>query len=76
MSNEVLDNFEDVSGWSAIASGQARLDISQDQGPRGIVDEDRPGSRRGLRQGRGRSEQGGEEDEARHGRSFPEHQGS
>lgn len=35
MSNEVLDNFEDVSGWSAIASGQARLDISQDQGPRG-----------------------------------------
>jgi len=35
MPNEVLDSFEDVSGWNAIASGQARLDISQDQGPRG-----------------------------------------
>jgi len=35
MQSEVLDSFEEVSGWNAIASGQARLDISQDQGPRG-----------------------------------------
>ena len=32
---KVLDNFEDLSGWAAIVSGQARLDISQDQGPHG-----------------------------------------
>ena len=35
MPNEVLDDFEDVSGWNAIASGQARLDISQDRVPHG-----------------------------------------
>ncbi|MFO1431698.1 MAG: discoidin domain-containing protein [Candidatus Competibacteraceae bacterium] len=35
MPNELLDSFEDISGWSAIASGQARLDISQELGSRG-----------------------------------------
>ncbi|HYQ91537.1 MAG TPA: discoidin domain-containing protein, partial [Candidatus Competibacteraceae bacterium] len=35
MSNELLDSFEDISAWSAIASGQARLDISQEPGPHG-----------------------------------------
>ena len=35
MPNEVLDSFENISGWNAIASGQARLDISQDRGPHG-----------------------------------------
>ncbi len=35
MPNELLDSFEEISSWNAIASGQARLDISQDRGPRG-----------------------------------------
>jgi hypothetical protein len=35
MNGELLDDFEDVSGWSAITSGQTRLHISQDQGRRG-----------------------------------------
>src|SRR5512144_2258221 len=35
MSNELLDSFEDISGWSAIASGQSRLDIFQEPGSRG-----------------------------------------
>ncbi len=35
MQSEVLDSFEEVSGWNAIASGQAQLDISQDRGPHG-----------------------------------------
>src|SRR5439155_2229368 len=30
-----LDDFADVSGWTPVASGQARLDISRDRGPRG-----------------------------------------
>lgn len=32
---EVLDAFQDLSGWSAIASGQAQLTITRDDGPRG-----------------------------------------
>ncbi len=32
---KVLDTFEDLSGWKAIASGQAALRISQDQGLKG-----------------------------------------
>jgi hypothetical protein len=35
MNGELLDDFEDVSGWNAITSGQTRLHISQDQGRRG-----------------------------------------
>lgn len=35
MPSEVLDNFEDLSGWIGVASGQAQIKISQDQGPRG-----------------------------------------
>src|SRR5215510_15365271 len=35
MNGEILEDFEDVSGWSAITSGQTRLHISQDQGRRG-----------------------------------------
>jgi hypothetical protein len=35
MRGNVLDSFEDLSGWTAIASGQAQLTISQDQGPHG-----------------------------------------
>jgi F5/8 type C domain len=31
---ETLDDFTDLSGWSAVTSGQARLDISPDRGPR------------------------------------------
>jgi hypothetical protein len=32
MNGEMLDDFEDVSGWQAITSGQAQLRISPDQG--------------------------------------------
>ncbi len=35
MQSEVLDSFEEIASWKAIASGQARLDISQDRGPHG-----------------------------------------
>ena len=35
MASELLDDFRDVSGWSAIASGQARLDLSSDASPAG-----------------------------------------
>src|SRR5262245_3600152 len=35
MTDEVLDDFHDVSGWSAVASGQAQLAISPDKGPGG-----------------------------------------
>jgi hypothetical protein len=35
MQRKVLDNFEDLSGWAAITSGEAQLDISQDRGPHG-----------------------------------------
>ena len=34
MNGNILDDFEDVSGWHAIASGQAQLHISQAQGRR------------------------------------------
>jgi hypothetical protein len=32
MNGEMLDDFEDLSGWHAITSGQAQLRITQDQG--------------------------------------------
>ena len=32
---EVLDAFQDLSGWSAVASGQAQLTIRRDDGPHG-----------------------------------------
>jgi hypothetical protein len=35
MKGELLDDFEDLSGWHAITSGQARVDISPDQGHHG-----------------------------------------
>ncbi len=35
MQETVLDDFEDLSGWTAITSGQSKLTISQDQGPHG-----------------------------------------
>ena len=34
-SGELLDAFVDLSGWSAVASGQAQLAIAQADGPRG-----------------------------------------
>jgi len=34
MNSNILDDFEDVSGWHAIASGQAQLHISQARGRR------------------------------------------
>ncbi len=35
MHNRVLDDFEDLSNWTAITSGQAQLHISRDQGLQG-----------------------------------------
>ncbi len=35
MMPQILDDFEDVSAWTAVASGAARLRISRDAGPRG-----------------------------------------
>jgi hypothetical protein len=35
MAGEPLDDFEDLSGWSAVASGQAQLALSPDAGPGG-----------------------------------------
>ena len=35
MSDEILDDFRDVSGWSAVASGQAQLGLGRDTGPNG-----------------------------------------
>jgi hypothetical protein len=37
MNSRVLDDFEDLSDWAAIASGQAELRISPERGPRGGV---------------------------------------
>lgn len=37
MKRTVLDRFTSVSGWDAIASGQAELGISQDRGPDGAA---------------------------------------
>ena len=34
---DVLDDFLDLSGWSAIASGQAQLTITRDDGPHGAA---------------------------------------
>ncbi|WAC07977.1 MAG: discoidin domain-containing protein [Thermodesulfobacteriota bacterium] len=35
MKSELLDNFVDLSDWQAIASGQAQIHITPDQGPHG-----------------------------------------
>lgn len=35
MTTELLDDFHDISGWSAVASGQAQLLLAQEEGPRG-----------------------------------------
>jgi hypothetical protein len=35
MTEELLDDFRDVSGWSAVASGLAKLAIARDAGPDG-----------------------------------------
>ncbi|HEY6130905.1 MAG TPA: discoidin domain-containing protein [Halioglobus sp.] len=35
MNDNILDNFEDLSVWTAIASGQAHLAITPDRNPRG-----------------------------------------
>ncbi len=35
MDEKLLDDFEDLSGWTAVTSGQAQLGISQDKGLRG-----------------------------------------
>jgi hypothetical protein len=37
MERVVLDQFEDLSGWNAVASGQAELRLSPDRGPRGAA---------------------------------------
>jgi len=37
MKRTVVDQFHDLSGWSAVASGQAELHISQDTGPYGAA---------------------------------------
>src|SRR5438477_502611 len=34
MKGETLDDFAELSSWTPVASGQARLDISRDRGPR------------------------------------------
>jgi hypothetical protein len=35
MDEKLLDDFEDLSGWTAVTSGQAQLRISQDKGTQG-----------------------------------------
>lgn len=35
MAGEVFDDFRDVSGWNAVASGEAELALSRDDGPGG-----------------------------------------
>ena len=35
MKSVILDQFTDLSGWTAVASGQAQLDLSLDRGPGG-----------------------------------------
>jgi hypothetical protein len=35
VTSELLDDFRDVTGWSAIAPGRAQLTLSQDDGPHG-----------------------------------------
>ena len=37
MQSEILDDFADLSGWMAVASGLAELRISPDRGPGGAV---------------------------------------
>jgi hypothetical protein len=37
VTDELLDDFHDVSGWSAVASGQARLALARDAGPEGAA---------------------------------------
>ena len=35
MSAEMLDDFRDISGWSAVTSGEAQLVLGRDTGPGG-----------------------------------------
>lgn len=35
MPSEILENFEDLSGWTAISSGEAKRAISSVEGPCG-----------------------------------------
>ncbi len=37
MSADILDDFEDLSGWTAIASGQARLNLTPEPGRHGTA---------------------------------------
>ncbi|MCX5900347.1 MAG: hypothetical protein NTX06_06380, partial [Proteobacteria bacterium] len=37
MQGNVLDAFDDLSGWTAFASGEAALSISPDAGPGGTA---------------------------------------
>ena len=37
MSAQILDDFRDISGWSAVASGQAQLLLAHDTGPIGAA---------------------------------------
>jgi len=37
MLKKIIDDFADISGWSALASGEARLELSQDRGPGGTA---------------------------------------
>jgi hypothetical protein len=37
MQSTILDDFADLSGWMAVASGLAELRISPDRGPAGAV---------------------------------------
>lgn len=37
MKSQTLDNFEDLSGWTTLASGQAQMDISREAGPGGTT---------------------------------------
>jgi hypothetical protein len=46
MADELLDDFGDVSGWSAVASGQAGLALGRDAGPDGRAAGRRPTSSR------------------------------
>ena len=35
VSDDILDDFRDIAGWSAVASGQAQLVLARDSGPTG-----------------------------------------
>ena len=37
MAGELLDDFRDVSGWNAVASGEAKLALARAEGPGGAA---------------------------------------